>query len=377
MNRYFATATAAAILGATACAPEPVDIAPELRIGALPAVARAPADNPTTPEKVELGRLLFWDPILSGPQDVACATCHHPDHGYADDRALSLGVGGRGLGAGRLGGSLATRNSPTVLNAAFNGIDAAGDHHPDTAPMFWDNRAETLERQALMAIRAAIEMRGVDIAEDDILDTLSQRLATVPAYVAAFEVAFGPDAITGANVARAIAAFERTLVTPDSPFDRYAAGDADALTSLELRGLINFLDVGCADCHGGPMFADYELHVLGTPESALLSEPDRGDGTFAFRTPTLRNLALTAPYMHNGTLGTLEDVMDFYFLPDAGSQNAHISDAELAGEFTGLTMSNDQINSITAFLGALNDESFDREVPADVPSGLRPGGALD
>ena len=132
---------------------------------ALPRVARAPADNPGNPDKVALGRLLFWDPILSGHNDVACATCHHPQFGYAEDRDLSIGVNGAGLGSARRFAArnaipFVKRNSQTILNTAFNGIDEAGGHSPADAPMFWDVRAHGLEAQALEPLKAFEEMRG-------------------------------------------------------------------------------------------------------------------------------------------------------------------------------------------------------------------------
>lgn len=138
---------------------------PQRVMSALPTDVAVPADNPTTPEKIALGRLLFWDPILTGPKDVACATCHHPDLGYADDRDLSIGVNGTGLGAARsfVAGHPAhfvKRNSQTVLNSAFNGISAAGHYAPADAPMFWDARVRSLETQALEPIKALEEMRG-------------------------------------------------------------------------------------------------------------------------------------------------------------------------------------------------------------------------
>ena len=150
----------------------------EHSVSALPVTQAAPGYNPTTPAKVELGRLLFWDPIMSGPQDVACVTCHHPQNAYAEDRDLSLGVTGIGLGRFRRYGHLVKRNSPTVLNVAFNGIDESGRYDPATAPMFWDNRLRSLESQALGPLQSFEEMRGDTYPEDE---AVARVVAKLPA----------------------------------------------------------------------------------------------------------------------------------------------------------------------------------------------------
>jgi len=148
---------------------------------ALPQTPQAPKDNPTTPAKVALGKLLFWDPLLSGPQDVACASCHHPQNGYAEDRDLALGVTGIGLGKSRhqAPGStipIVKRNSPTVLNIAFSGSDLSGSYDPATAPMFWDMRVKSLEKQALEPLKAHEEMRGNTYPEDEALAKVVAKL---------------------------------------------------------------------------------------------------------------------------------------------------------------------------------------------------------
>ena len=283
----------------------------------------------------ELGRLLFWDPILSGDKDVACATCHHPDFAYADGRELSLGAGSVGLGPSRTdltGGVIPVvkRNSPTVLNTVFNGLDRRGRNRGDRrrrnrasngtpvsvdqtrAPMFWDNRTWSLEAQALEPIKAFEEMRGSAYAEDVAIDSAVARLQAIPEYVALFQEAFGPGtSISADQLAGAIATFQRSLVAMNSPFDRFRAGDSTAMTAPQQRGLQQFNDAGCARCHRGLMFSDYNLRTEGVKENPQLSEPDEGAGRFRFRTPSLRNVALTAPYMHNGMLATLADVLAF------------------------------------------------------------------
>lgn len=345
----------------------------------------------------ELGRLLFWDPILSGELDVACATCHHPDFGYADGRRLPIGVGGEGLGPDRRDAvnddiGLVGRNSPTVLNTAFNGIREDGSLDAGFAPMFWDNRANGLEEQALLPLHSFEEMRGHAFAEDVTLDVIVDRLQANDQYRTLFTAAFGQqNAINSDNIAMAVAAFERTIVATNSPFDRYQAGDQNALTAQQIRGMDRFRQIGCDDCHSGPMFSDWELHVLGVPDSPLLPGTDSGaGGTYAFRTPTLRNLSQTGPYFHNGEAANLQQVMEFYRLirgngggpggPGGGGLqlNPNVAPNQVAREARDLgNFNNNDIQDIIAFIGALNDPNFDRQIPNSVPSGLNPGGNID
>ena len=364
------------------------------------------------PPAARLGRLLFWDPILSGNKDTACATCHHPDFSYADGRDLSKGTGSVGLGPKRVDISkgqipVVKRNSPTILNVAFNGVDDDDDDDGDDrrgrrrfgatpqlvnqarAPMFWDSRVRSLETQALEPIKALEELRGQAYPEAEAVETVVARLRKIPEYVALFHEAFGPNTtVDGPRVGAAIAAFERWLVAMDSPFDRFRAGDFDALTAQQRRGLATFDEVGCDRCHEGPMFSDFDHHAEGIAEHPLLSQPDIGAGRFRFRTPSLRNVALTAPYMHNGMLATLQDVLRFY---DTGrSQNPNVSNergrnrgrngdtrARLSGEFRRVdNMSESEMADIIAFLNALTDTNFDRTIPSRVPSGLPPGGLI-
>lgn len=359
------------------CAPEPLDLEIENQFGQLPATVAYPIDNFPSSEKVMLGKFLFWDPILSGNKDIACVTCHHPKDGYAEQLDLSIGVGGIGLSNTRRNGILVKRNSPTILNTSYNGINAEGINTPETAPMFWDNRAQSLEEQAIQPILSKEEMRGSEISEDAILDTVILRLKHIPEYENIFTEVFGENSITEENIGKAIAAFERTLIANNSRFDQYANGDITALSSLELRGMINFTEVGCANCHNGPMFSDYELHVLTVPENEKLNTPDNGNGEFAFRTPSLRNLDLTAPYMHNGVFTTLEEVMDFYDDVDDESQNPNIESQNRDEKLRLLDIPDDKVTSIIAFLNSLNDEHFDNEILTEVPSKLNPGGSIE
>ena len=289
------------------------------RLAALPLEIPAPADNPTTPERVALGRLLFWDPILSGEKDVACATCHHPAHGYSDSLDLSIGANGVGLGTARAfapghAARLVKRNSQTILNVAFNGLTSAGSSPPAAAPMFWDLRAQSLEAQALEPIKAREEMRGDTYPADRAVATVVSRVNAIAEYRRLFALAFGGERpVTERNLGRALAAFQRTLVATATPFDRYMRGDQAALTPEQIRGMERFESTGCINCHSGPMFSDFATHVLAVPDNPKLPESDSGlNKAYAFRTPSLRNLGATAPYMHNGVFATLPDVIDFY-----------------------------------------------------------------
>ena len=352
-------------------------------LSALPQTIQVPSNNPSNPAKVALGRLLFWDPILSGNKDVACATCHHPQFGYAENLDISIGVNGIGLGSGRRFASpnsipFVKRNSQTILNIAFNGISSEGRYDPSAAPMFWDVRAQGLEAQALEPIKTLEEMRGHAYTQEKAVDAVVARLAAIPDYRALFTRAFGSDrAINAENLGKALAAFQRSILANGSPFDRYMRGDRGAMTPAQIRGMRQFERVGCINCHSGPMFSDYQLHVLGVPDNRKLPESDSGvNHTYAFRTASLRNLAFTAPYMHSGVFATLDDVLNFY--DDAGRrpQNRNVRRGQLDPLLRRLDDVNDVEEGVIEFLSALNDESFDKTIPARVPSDLPPGGRI-
>jgi cytochrome c peroxidase len=372
--------------------------AAQARLAALPEKAPAPADNPSTPERLALGRLLFWDPILSGEKDVACATCHHPAFGYSDGLDLSIGANGVGLGPSRAfaeGHSprLVKRNSQTVLNVAFNGLTAEANAVPASAPMFWDLRVRSLETQALEPIKALEEMRGGAYPDDRAVPAAVARLNANPEYRRLFGRAFGGNTpVSEANLGRALAAFQRTLVASNSPFDRYMRGDTTAMSADQVRGMERFQSVGCINCHSGPMFSDFATHVLAVPDSSKLPESDSGaNKTYAFRTPSLRNLSVTAPYMHNGAFATLPDVVNFYQRISRGGGRGGRGGGG-GGRGLNAQVSRDQIDPLArrlnmrgrgggqrdliAFLRALDDPNFDRTIPERVPSGLLVGGRL-
>jgi cytochrome c peroxidase len=336
---------------------------------AFPAM-NARADNPATPERTELGRLLYFDPVLSGDNTQSCATCHHPDLGLSDGRFLAMGAGGKGVGPERAGGAVVRRGSPTVWNAAF------------AHRLFWDGRAADLEEQAKFPITSPDEM-----AQNP--DELVKELKAIPEYVRLFDAAFGGQsgsAVTFDNVARAVAVFERTLVSSNSPFDRYVAGDANALTASERRGLTLFrsLKTRCFECHGFPNFANPDFKVIGVPDLPphIAGQPDtprRPDlgraevvkdpaSEHAFRVPTLRNVALTAPYMHNGRFPTLENVIDFY--ASGGGEGNGMKLPNLDDKIRRFTLTPQEKGDLVAFLKSLTDESKLPAVPDRVPSGL-------
>ncbi len=360
-----------------------------LDLQALPEVSH-PANNPTSPEKVELGRLLFWDPIIGGEKDMACVVCHHPGLGYGDGIDLPIGVNGSGLGIERTentGGldlvngpiGRVPRNAPTIINAAFNGLTSSNGYDPSASPMFWDSRADALEGQCVGPPGSRSEMRGDAYAEEDAMDSIALRLNAIPEYVQLFESVFGAgNAVTVENYTFAISAFERSIVSDNSPFDQYVEGDLSALNSDEKNGLILFYGKArCSNCHYGPMFSDYDFHALGIPENPINpNAPDMGvDDEYKFRTPTLRNATLTGPYMHNGMMESIKDIVEYM---NAGvSANENVTEDMLATDMEPLGLTENEIDQLVAFIESLTDENFDTGVPESVPSGLPVGGNID
>lgn len=300
-------------------------IAAEPQLPPLPKAAPAPKDNPTTDEKVALGKQLFFDKRLSGDNTMSCASCHQPDRGFADGLARSRGAGGKQL----------DRNTPTVLNAAL------------FEKLFWDGRASTLEEQALQPITNPDEMN-----QD--LDALEQELAAVPGYVKQFQALFGTG-VTRQGIAQALAAFQRTLLSGPSPVDRYLAGDASALSPQARRGLELFLgDAGCVRCHHGPLLSDGKFYRVGPTfeDRGLATVSGVKNDVYKFRTPSLRNVAETAPYMHDGSLATLTDVVTYYYrgIPFT-APGGHAPDVAPLSD-----RSFDEIPALVAFLEALSGE---------------------
>ncbi|MBE0508567.1 MAG: c-type cytochrome [Marinospirillum sp.] len=294
------------------------------RFEALPAIAPIPADNSLTEAKIELGKMLFFEPRISGSGVISCATCHNPALGWADRIPRATGHDGQ----------VGDRNTPTVLNSGFFGAQ------------FWDGRAATLEDQALGPIEAGIEMNMP-------LEQAIARLKEFDAYKKAFAAAYGGNGerqITEANVAKALASFQRTLNTPNSPFDRYLSGDLSALTDQQKRGMAAFADNGCTACHSGPALTDSLFHAIQVPGSTDLGRylvtGDEGD-KHRFKTPTLRNVAVTYPYFNNGGTATLEEAVQI-----------------MGKEMLGREFNKRTVNDIVAFLHSLTGEMPHVEIPA-------------
>lgn len=303
-----------------------------------------PADNPPTSSAIALGRKLFYDPQLSSDGTVACSTCHDPHRDFTDGEAVSQGVGER----------KGVRNAPTILNSAYLPFQ------------FWDGRAISLEQQAGSPIINPVEMRN-DTHKAAVL-----HLDRDPAYKPMFQQTFGTPDITIGRVENALASFERTALTGNSPFDRYQyLGDKTALSPAQVRGLAVFLDPNrgnCAVCHSiterYALFTDGQFHNTGqgVTEAGDFSDTGRyhetkvATDTGAFLTPTLRNIAHTAPYMHDGHLKTLEQVVDFY----AGQGN---SNPYLDKEMKQIHLSGPDRTDLVQFLQSLT---------GDVPPNLGP-----
>jgi cytochrome c peroxidase len=325
---------------------KPITIAVPLGLPGVP----VPSDNAETVEAVALGRRLFYEKKLSSDNSLSCASCHNPALSFTDRQKHSAGFKGQ----------IGTRNAPTVVNAAYLPFQ------------FWDGRARSLEAQAASPIANPVEMNEKH-------DVCVSKLAADPTYKAQFRQVFGPGPVTIGEIEKAIASFERTLVSGNSPFDRYQFGrDAAALDPAAIRGLAIFRDSArgnCAACHTindrFALLTDGKFHNIGigvddegNPTdlgryNVTKAESDKG----AFMTPTLRNVALTAPYMHDGSLKTLRDVVDYY----AGGGN---SNPYLDKKIKPLNLSREQRDDLLEFLESLTgDTPRDAGPPPDAPTG--------
>lgn len=252
-----------------------------------PAAIPAPPDNPITRQKVALGKALFFDPRLSGSGVIACASCHNPALAWEDGRPLGIGHAG----------TILPRHTPTILNIAW------------AEPLFWDGRAGTLEEQAKGPIAAPAEMNMP-------LEQGVAAIRAIPGYRAAFRAAFPNEPLGTGTLLKAIASYQRTIVSATAPFDRWVAGDERALSPSARRGFVLFnTKAGCATCHSGWRFTDDGFHDIGLPGEDLGRArimPGLTILEYAFKTPTLRNIAERAPYMHDGSIPTLAAVVDHY-----------------------------------------------------------------
>jgi cytochrome c peroxidase len=292
MNKSFLAMLAGSLLSTQASA---------IEWQALPETAPAPADNPTTEAKIELGKMLYMDPRFSSTGTVSCNSCHNVMEGGEDSRAVSMGV--HGLTGGR--------NAPTVWNSAFHSVQ------------FWDGRVDLLEDQAKGPVTNPVEMGMSDIQK------AMDRVRAIPGYRPYFDKAFGEDAMSVDNAAKAVAAFERTLITPNSAYDRFVKGDKKALNKQQQKGMEKFADLGCVACHAGPAFngpqnefgegfyskfptyvdnqyvAKYKL----SEDTGRQAHTGKKEDAGMFRVPTLRNITDTAPYFHNGLVNDLHEAV--------------------------------------------------------------------
>jgi len=310
---------------------------------ALPQSPLVPKDNLMTPGKVELGKKLYFDPRISKTGTVSCNSCHNVMLGGEDNRAVSIGI--NGLKGGR--------SSPTVWNSAFNSVQ------------FWDGRATSLEEQAKGPMTNPVEM-GMENHE-----TVMNRLKSIPGYVIEFEKVYGKDSLNIDNVAKAIASYERTLVTPDSLFDRFQKGDKKALSDRAQRGMKLVQKVGCLACHSGPNFngpvmpagqgfyqkfplipgSEYETKYELTKDEGRFAVTKKEQDKNFWRIPTWRNVALTAPYFHNGSVKTLSEAVKV-----------------MAKTQLGKTLEEKQVEDIVEFLNSLTGKFPEQKLPQLPPT---------
>lgn len=323
------------IAGATVSNADELMSSAQSQFKPIPTTAPALPNNPATPAKMELGKMLYFDPRLSASHAISCNSCHNIGLAGADAEETSIGH------QWQRGG----RNAPTVLNAVFN------------TAQFWDGRAKDLEEQAGGPMVNPVEMASPK-------EHLAEQLAALPGYVTAFKAAFRGEAqpVTLANAQKAIAVFEATLITPNAPFDKYLRGDASALNAKQKEGLQFFMSRGCAACHnginiGGGMYAPFG--VVEKPGAELLPPQDKGrfmvtktaGDEYVFRSPSLRNIALTAPYFHTGRAWDLRQAVGVMGSSQLGTQ-----------------LTADEIDKIVAFLESLTGEQTKIVYPLLPPS---------
>lgn len=301
------------------------------------------ANNPGTPEKVLLGRLLFYDPVLSADGETACATCHSEIWGMGDGLPLAIGVGGGLLtGPGRVGPSVGRRNAQSLWNVAYR------------TALFRDGRVATLEEQVMMPLHDELELAKAP-------EAVVADLRASAGYVDLFEAAFpgAAEPVTVEHFAAALAAFERTLRAVDSRYDAYVRGDVGALSPLAVEGMWRFAEAGCDGCHVPPLFASggYWARGVGSGDDGGRGEiTGRTEDWGAFRVPSLRNVRDTEPYFHDGSVRELEDAVRH----------------ELARDAAGGEVDEADVRAITAFLEkGLTDQSHAPVRPDAVPSGLK------
>ncbi|WP_262694713.1 cytochrome-c peroxidase [Kordiimonas aquimaris] len=289
-----------------------------------------PEENGYTDAKAVLGKMLFFDPRLSRENNITCASCHNPSFAWEDAQTTSVGTPMSRLG----------RHTPTVLNLAWGEL------------FFWDGRSESLEEQALGPIQA-----GGEMAQD--LDLLIAELKAVSGYVDMFEAAFPREGITAENIGKAIATYERTIVSAKAPFDHWIEGDENAINAAAKRGFELFnTKAKCASCHDGWNFTDWSFHDigLGDADEGRYEVLDIDVLKHSFKTPGLRNINERAPYMHNGSLATLEEVVEHY---DSG----FVKRASLSSEMQELNLTKGEKHDLVAFIKTLSSNDPQVSLP--------------
>lgn len=302
---------------------------------AMPTVVPAPEDNQPNEARIDLGRKLFFEPMLSGTNSLSCASCHNPGLAWTDGLRTAIGMDM----------AILDRNTPTILNTAF------------ATTQFWDGRAKTLEEQALGPLTSPNEM-----AEN--LATAISELKTIPGYVELFEEAYPGQNIKAETIAMAIASFERTIIATGAPFDSWLNGDSSAMSESAIRGFETFKEkAACVKCHSGFNFSDGSFHNIGVKTPAANLE-DLGRYVVvplprmrgAFKTPTLRDVELTAPYMRNGIYKTLEEVIDHY---DRGGDEK----GNLSPDIKPLNLTEQEKKDLVDFMRHLTGEQKEISVP--------------
>jgi len=304
-----------------------------------------PDDNPYSSAKAELGKLLYFDKRVSSDNSMSCASCHSVEMAFADGARFSTGIGGQKGG----------RSAPTVINRAYSTLQ------------FWDGRAPSLEEQAKGPIANPIEMTAEKSA-DEAHEATVKRLRAIPGYVERFEKTFGPKSLTIDNVAKAIATFERTVYSGNAPYDKYNAGDEKALNESQVRGMkVFFNKAACDSCHLGFNFTDGSYANLGIgmdqlkPDLGRYEVSKRDEDKGAFKTPTLREIEHTGPYMHDGSIKTLEEVVEHY---DKGGFKNEWLDARMKP----LKLSAQEKKDLVAFMKALSGEGWQQiKAPTEFP----------
>jgi cytochrome c peroxidase len=292
-----------------------------------------PKDNPLTKEKIALGRELYFDPRLSADGSISCASCHNPKFAFTDGQKASVGIKGQ----------IGRRSASTIINRVFS------------ETQFWDGRVSSLEEQAKVPMVNSIEMGNKNY------DEVVKRLRDIKGYREEFKKVFGTERFTIDHVVKAISSFERTVVSGDSPFDKFeSAGDEKAISQSAKRGLDTFRDRGrCSECHAGFNFTDEKFHNTGAgmdkpnPDLGRYEQTKKDEDKGAFKTPTLREIAHTAPYMHDGSLKTLGEVVEFY--NKGGTKNPNLDK-----EMKPLNLTDREKKDLVEFLKTLSGEGWEK-----------------